>query len=291
MRPPYLLLLIPLASCSSLPSVPAPWDPTESQATEPSQPADAAAPGWVQMGTSVRGKAIEAVNLGNGPRRIYVIGGIHGDEPDGPAAASKLPAALLADFISEPGERVTVRLVRDMNPDGTSSGMRGNTRGIDLNRNWPSRDFRPEQLPGANAGRRAASELEVSTIRADLAAFKPDLVIIFGTAATGRGPEVSFVGRSPAPAYDFSAGARGTDPKWRVLRDQRRIVPGSIESLVGLDMGKTVLAVDFKRGSDVAANVKAVRAGLIGIATTPVVAANKPPKPEGPPVKAPILGH
>ncbi len=291
MRWPLIIIPLPLAACSSLPNVPAPWEPSESQLSEPTQPASAAAPGWTKVGTSVRGKSIEAVTLGSGPRHIYIIGGIHGDEPEGPAAATQLPAALLSDFISEAGEGATVRIVRDMNPDGTSSGTRGNTRGIDLNRNWPSRDYRAEKLPGSSAGRRAASELEITTIQADMTAFKPDLVVVFGTASTGRGPEISFVGRSATPAYDFSGGARAADARWRVLRDQRHIVPGSIESLVGTDMGKTVLAIEFKRGSDTATNVKSVRAGIVALATAQA-AKPKPtqPDPTTPPVKAPILG-
>lgn len=292
MRWSPLLLLVPLASCSSLPEVPAPWEPTESQLAEPTQPAGAAAPGWIKIGTSVRGKPLEALTLGNGPKRIYIIGGIHGDEPEGPAVAARLPAALLSDFVSEAGERITLRIVRDMNPDGTSSGVRGNTRGIDLNRNWPSRDYRAEKLPGAGSGRRAASELEVATIQADLAAFKPDVVIVFGTASTGRGPEVSCVGRSPVAAYDFSGGARAADPRWRVLRDPRHIVPGSVESYVGNDLGKSVLAIDFKRGGDLATNVKAARGGILALgaaASTPKAKAK--PAAESAPVKAPILGH
>src|SRR5438093_1211107 len=98
MRPPlFILFFLPLAACSSLPTVPAPWEPTETQSSEPTQPAEAEAPGWTKIGSSVRGKPIEAVTLGNGPRHIYVIGGIHGDEPEGPAAARALPLSLLPD--------------------------------------------------------------------------------------------------------------------------------------------------------------------------------------------------
>ncbi len=290
MRWPLLVILLPLASCQTLSTVPAPWEPTESQLAEPSQPSSAAAPAWTKIGSSVRGKPIEAVTLGTGGRRIYVLGGIDGDEPEGPAAAADLPAALLPDFVSA-ADRATVRIVRDMNPDGTASGTRGNTRGIDLNRNWPSRDYLAETAPGSKAGRRAASELEITTIQADLTAFKPDVVIVFHSASTGRGPEVSFVGRSLTYAYDFSSAARQADPHWRVNPDQRHIIPGSIESLVGRDMGKPVLNVEFKRGSSPATNVKSARAGIAALmANSQAKAAPPPATPPAAPIKAPILG-
>src|ERR1051326_3147278 len=108
MRWPFFLIPLPVAACSSLPSVPAPWEPTETQLSEPTQSSSAAAPAWTRIGSSVRGKPIEAVTLGSGPKRVYIIGGIHGDEPEGPATAGPLPAALLPDSISETGERCTI---------------------------------------------------------------------------------------------------------------------------------------------------------------------------------------
>jgi murein peptide amidase A len=280
--------LLVLAGCSSLPTIPAPWEPTETQLAEPTPVREAATPVWTRIGTSIRGKPIEAVTLGSGPRRVYVIGGMQGDEPEGPAAAAKLPGLLLGDLIAESGERATIRIVRDMNPDGTSSGTRGNTRGIDLNRNWPSRDYHPETRPAANAGRRAASELEINTVLDDLKAFKPDVVVVLGSAATGRGPAVIAPDRAPA-AYDFSAAARREDPRWIVDRGPATVLPGSVQSLVGKDMKKVVLTVDLRRGSDTSTNARAIRAGLLTLTGT-AKAAPRPTTTASEPLKAPILG-
>ena len=59
MRWPLLFIPLPLAACSSLPNIPAPWEPTETQLSEPTQPA--AATGWTKIGLSVRGKPARAV--------------------------------------------------------------------------------------------------------------------------------------------------------------------------------------------------------------------------------------
>src|SRR5689334_3025329 len=124
MRWPYALIVaLAFPGCASAPDltmVPAPWDPVENQAAEPTQPSEAGLPQWEQIGTSVRGTPIAAMTLGHGPKRIYVVGGLHGDEPEGPRVAAKLPAALLHDLSGTAGERATVRFVRDVNPDGTA---------------------------------------------------------------------------------------------------------------------------------------------------------------------------
>jgi hypothetical protein len=126
-----------------------------------------------------------------------------------------------------------------------------------------------------------------------MAAFKPDLVILLGTAPTGRGPEVSFVGPSSARgfAYDFSAAARGADARWRVSPDQRFITAGSVESLVGRDMGRPVLAIEFWRGSEAATNAKAVQAGILALTGVGNAVADAPvAPPDTPPPKTPVLG-
>src|SRR6187549_2869400 len=71
---------------------------------------DAAARTWVGIGYSVRGKPLQVATIGNGAQRIYIIGGIHGDEPEGPSAAARLPD-LLAGSPALSG--ATFRILRD----------------------------------------------------------------------------------------------------------------------------------------------------------------------------------
>ena len=62
--------------------------------------------------------------IGSGPRRVYVIGGYYGDQPEGPAVAAALPE-LLAGLAG--GESSTVRVLRDMNPDGSAAKIEGDS--------------------------------------------------------------------------------------------------------------------------------------------------------------------
>jgi protein MpaA len=67
---------------------------------------------------------------------MLLFAGIHGEEPETTYALSRALRQL-----SEPPEHVAVVLAA--NPDGLIRGTRGNARGVDLNRNFPSKDWRP----------------------------------------------------------------------------------------------------------------------------------------------------
>ena len=84
------------------------------------------------IGRSVRGRAIVAVVVGpaSAPTKVLVVGCIHGNECAGIAIARRLERMA-------PPPDVQWWVVEDLNPDGRAAGVRGNARGVDLNRNWP----------------------------------------------------------------------------------------------------------------------------------------------------------
>ncbi|MBX3376276.1 MAG: hypothetical protein KF678_04655 [Phycisphaeraceae bacterium] len=261
MRPRPLALLAAaalVAACSSFPSIPAPWDPAEPSTSEPPTSAGVTPISWQRIGSSVRGKPIQACTIGDGPRRVYIIGGIHGDEPEAPAAAELLPGLL-----SPPPPGLTIRLVRDMNPDGSTARLRTNTRRIDLERNWPAKDFHSDERSGA----RPLSEVETAAVHADIAAFKPDIIVVFQSA--NLPPTVAVFGPSLLPANEFARAARAVSPNWRFNPQRTTPTPGSPESLFGRDQGKTVLRVEFQRGRPADLNARAAAAGLATLAPSP----------------------
>ena len=88
----------------------------------------------VRIGYSVDHRAILAHVLGpdSAPRKILVVGCIHGDECAGLAIISALRHTHVLGGVQ-------LWLVGEMNPDGAAAGTRQNAHGVDLNRNFPYR--------------------------------------------------------------------------------------------------------------------------------------------------------
>jgi protein MpaA len=106
------------------------------------------------IGHSVGGRPIVARVLGaaSAPRKILLVGCIHGDECAGRAiliALERVPVTA----------GVQLWLVATMNPDGAAADVRQNAHGVDLNRNFPFR-WRSGGGPTYFSGPRALSEPE-----------------------------------------------------------------------------------------------------------------------------------
>ena len=139
-------------------------------ATEQAAPA----PRVERFGASVQGRPINAVRVGDpaAPRKVLVVGSIHGDEPAGRAIVDLLRAAAAAP----PGAELL--LVRNLNPDGLQRHTRQNAHGVDLNRN-SSQGRRFLGGPGSRyyAGPRPFSEPETRAIRALILRERPAVTI------------------------------------------------------------------------------------------------------------------
>ncbi|MBL7544281.1 MAG: DUF2817 domain-containing protein [Bdellovibrionaceae bacterium] len=88
----------------------------------------------------------------SGPRAL-IIGGVHGDEPEGVIAAQGVLAALNESF----NYALQVIVIPEFNPEGIMNKQRMNSHGVDLNRNLPTKDWSPiaakeRYFPGPSAG-------------------------------------------------------------------------------------------------------------------------------------------
>jgi protein MpaA len=68
-----------------------------------------------------------------------IFAAIHGEEPETTFALSRA-----LRHLSEPSSHCAVVLAA--NPDGLIRGTRGNARGVDLNRSFPTRDWQPKPV-------------------------------------------------------------------------------------------------------------------------------------------------
>ncbi len=121
--------------------------------------ADAVARGARQqrLGATVQGRDLDALIVGNGPQRLWVIARQHPGETMAEWLVEGLLQRLLdkADPVArELRRRARLHIVPNMNPDGSVLGnLRTNAAGANLNREWmtPSTERSPEVLAVRNA--------------------------------------------------------------------------------------------------------------------------------------------
>ena len=94
------------------------------------------------IGTSVQGRPINALFIGNGSRYSIVDGSIHGNEKSTTFACLRLAEVIVEDYRvggywSKRLEEYTIIIIPVLNPDGFVANSRYNANGADLNRQFP----------------------------------------------------------------------------------------------------------------------------------------------------------
>ena len=189
------------------------------------------AAGWPEVGRSVSGRPIVAAAWGDGPC-ILVVGGVHGDEPASGWAAYRL--AVLA-----PAGPVRVVVLPVLNPDGFAGHAKDNARGVDLNRNFPTRDFGSRRREGYDPGPAPGSEPETMVLQKLLERERPVRVLAIHQPLTC----VNFDG--PAAAWAEVIGHAAGLP---VRADLGYPTPGSLGTFRGVEGGLPVVTLELGPG-------------------------------------------
>lgn len=117
------------------------------------------------IGKSLRGRAITMETFGTGRRRILLVGGVHGNEYGTPVVMAFLRYVRAHPSVVPSGTQLDV--VACANPDGYANRRRTNARNVDINRNFPSRNWsRKRNRSGASPGARPGSEPETRALLA-----------------------------------------------------------------------------------------------------------------------------
>jgi hypothetical protein len=217
------------------------------------QAAPATTPTWTASFSSWERRPMETVQLGTGPRRTLVIASLHGDEPLAVKMIERLVDDARGDSQGWSGR--TVLVVRCSNPDGLARGIRSNSRGVDLNRNFPTRTFRPDarQRTGAIAG----SELETRFVLRLLYAFRPQRVVHVKSTSDAAGWVMHNRQLAGVAAQLREAGG------FTVHELRPNAIPGSLESYVTDVVGFEHITVSLPAQSDADAAWTKHRAALL----------------------------
>ena len=196
-------------------------------------------------GTSVNGRPLvikEVVpSMPDVPEfRVLIMGGIHGDEYSSISILFKWLDLFAADGVE--GE-FHWRFAPLVNPDGLLDGSkasRQNANGVDLNRNFPSRDWSASAVAywqdstGSNPrrfpGKAAASEPEVRWLVAQIEEYQPDVIVSV---------------HAPYHLLDFDGPAAAPERIGELYLHQLGVYPGSLGNYAGLNQRIPVVTLEL----------------------------------------------
>ena len=187
--------------------------------------------------TSV-GLPIPAYRFSNSGAKVLILGGVHGDEVEGVIAAN----GLLKAFEHEFNYKLDLTLVPSFNLDGVLHRTRVNARGVDLNRNLPTKDWSPEiKTPRYHPGPFPNSEPENQALTNFLELEKPQMIF----SLHSWNPMLNVNGDCLAEAECLHQHTG-----YRIDTDIGYPTPGSLGTYAGLERQSPTLTYEIERGLD-----------------------------------------
>jgi len=135
------------------------------------------------IGYSIKGRAIIAYTFGSGGSVILFTGGMHGSEPSSTSTMQAWVNYLQSNGFKIPADKKVV-IVPNTNPDGIAAGSRNNANNVNIDRNFPASNWRPDidtasgTLP-TGGGTSAGSEPETAALIALTRSLRPRLEVSF----------------------------------------------------------------------------------------------------------------
>lgn len=196
-------------------------------------------PTWEVLGHSVTGQPIALGSIGTGPRTVLLVGTIHGDEAQGEGVIMRL----LREIQERPsiirGTRLLV--VPVSNPDGKLRHTRGNARGVDLNRNFPT-NWSKTGVGRTYGGPFPLSEPESRLLMALIEREHPSLIVSFHAAMMCN----NFDGDGAEEIARNMARLNG----YRLLQNIGYPTPGSLGQQAGGKMGIPIITLEVGHEAD-----------------------------------------
>ena len=121
---------------------------------------------------TAQGNTISLCSLNSDKNQNLVIGVIHGDEPQG--------EYLINRYMDEVAKE-NVLFLPCLNPDGRDSKTRVNSNGVDLNRNFPTKNWKKTEKDNYFGGDSPASEIETRFLISIIENYQPKAIITLHT--------------------------------------------------------------------------------------------------------------
>ena len=196
---------------------------------------------WVEFGRSVEGRPLYEAEFGSGDDVTLIFGCFHGNERATPDLVLRFANYLHSSAQRvRPGRRVVV--VPFVNPDGYVRGTRRNARDVDLNRNYPTRNW-GEQGRGKRKvyfGPRKASEPETKAVMRLLGKYDPDKIISLHQPLHCNNSD----GPAGLPMAEIMARHNGYPVKPHIGFP----TPGSFGTFAGKELGVPMVTLELPRG-------------------------------------------
>lgn len=191
------------------------------------------------LGLSVENRPLELHQYTQGVVTLLLIAGVHGDEEEG---------TRLLDYFLASGEwqdldkKASLWVVPKVNPDGLFYHQRGNARGVDLNRNMPTRDWIPSAVsPRYYPGSAPQSEPETKALIEGIESVSPRAIFSLHSQT-----EVCVNYNGPARTLaEMIAVCNG----YPVSDDIGYPTPGSLGTWAGVERMIPTITLELPRGS------------------------------------------
>ncbi|MBC8117339.1 MAG: hypothetical protein H7062_23325, partial [Candidatus Saccharimonas sp.] len=194
---------------------------------------------WKVIGKTTEGRPLHTRRYGNNGPRTLIVAGLDGED----RIAVRWIDHLADELARRPElyQSSEVLVFRAGNPDGLMKKVSENARGVLINRNFPSRRYRP--LPDMSSGAGPATEAETRALLDNLYTFHPRRVIHF--TATSARTKISY-NRSAREIAGELQRAYSLDIQPLDIEQY----PGSLEDFADGTLEAVVLSIQLNVGND-----------------------------------------
>lgn len=191
------------------------------------------------FGHSSQGLPILSYHFGSEGPVVLILGGVHGDEPEG----NYIALGLLKKWMDDFPYKLSLTLIPCFNIEGSLLCQRTNANEVDLNRNLPTKDWSPKyEKKRYDPGSAPASETENKTLVEWIKNNKPCFVITLHS----WNPMININGDCH-PEADILAKATG----YEVSDYIGYPTPGSLGDYCGIERAIPVITYEAARGGTV----------------------------------------